>query len=125
MDKHTFATIAISVAVTIIVTATLRGAFGFLNAIIPITETNEKLKKTFATKSIRAIFWDTVWLIWILGMMVLFYRDRSSITRGTILIGSGLTVSTVLILGMLFYRIGYHRAKREFDKARERLRQGD
>ncbi len=110
MDKGQLVTIVVTAAITAIVVGSLKWIFSIFDAVIPISAANEKVKKLFSAKRNRRLLLDVLTLgVIILGFVALM-REKTPITRWTIVELIGIFFSfflwlVALSLDMIIARI--------------------
>jgi hypothetical protein len=119
MNRTTLVIVAVTAAITTVIAWLLRSALPILDAIIPISETSERLRKTLAIKSNRAIFGDVALLLFVAVQLDLFMFDTSPITRRSIVYAVALGfVITVGVL-ILAFDISMRRIRKALSKIEE------
>lgn len=97
MDWHIYIGVAIGAAITVIVGSFLKWTFSIFDAIIPVSTASEKVRKIVGVKQYRVFFWDALFLSNAVYAFVGFVRDKSPITRWTIVAG------TCAVIGLGFW----------------------
>lgn len=113
MDIHTLVTAVVTTVVTTIAIGFSKWTFALLDAIIPVSTANEKIRKIFSVKLHRQLLVGALWLALCGFSIIFFVRDSwHPITRFTIIEGCLLFFNLVFAVGNIFFDLVIARIRR-------------
>jgi hypothetical protein len=116
---HDLIILGTGVVLTLVVTGSLKWLFALFDAVIPVSKAPEKVRAALSIKANRALFWSILFLLWMVGVTIMFAVDKSPITRLSVLNGAMFLCGLVLSLISLMWDIHSFLHERRRAKAAE------
>jgi hypothetical protein len=105
--------------VGLVATGSLKWFFALFDAVIPVSKAPEKVRAALSIKANRSLSWSILFLLWMVGVTIMFAVDKSPITRLSIPNGAMNVGGVVLALGSLMWDILSFSRERRRAKAAE------